>query len=172
MLGVEFHIDPNDHNLTPVSHEIRSRDNTNEVINPVVKSVEFNNHRRHWEGLFLYHPKGFSLPTHNHVVSLLDALANHLEDKYLITTVVQCSDCHFSNANKFNTMRKTRPKHNHGNSESSINSNLIPLFLPLLLDGCWKKLHISTPLYILMKPLVWQSERAHESTRIYFEQIR
>ncbi|KIM66497.1 hypothetical protein SCLCIDRAFT_325304 [Scleroderma citrinum Foug A] len=119
-----------------------------------VKSVEFNHHLRLWEGLVLHNPKGSSLPTHEHVVSLLDALANPLEDKYLITTVVQCSDCHFSNSSKFNTMRKTRPRHNNGYS------------------GCWKRLSVSTPLYILMKPLVWQSESAHESTRTYFEQIR
>ena len=172
LLDVKLHIDPKDHNLSPVSHEIRSRDNANKAINPV-KSVEFNRHLRLWEGLVLHNPKGSSLPTHKHVVSLLDALANLLEDKYLITTVVQCSDCHLSNASKFNTMRKTLPKHsNRDASGSSMNSILISLFLPLLLGGFWKKLSSRTPLYILMKPLVWQSESAHDSTRIYFEQIR
>lgn len=91
-----------------------------------IKSLEFNG--QHWQGLVLHRPQGLSLPNHQDVVSALKSLDGRLNDAWLITTVVQCSNCHSSNA-KVNTMRKKWPKYNNKGSRLVVSSILIPLGL-------------------------------------------
>lgn len=82
--------------------------------------------------LILYKPTVWSIPDTLHVLILLKALSIHFKDKWLVTTVIQCSEYH----------------------------NVHPAVLPRpVMPACHCPTpHAKTPLYALKQPLVWRRD--------------
>ncbi|KAI6023402.1 hypothetical protein EDC04DRAFT_295964 [Pisolithus marmoratus] len=93
-LTTNLHINPKDPIPRPTEHKVRPEDSTTRETN-VIESVRLNRRLSQWEVLVMWDPKAYSLPIDPHVVSLLKRLPRHLdlEDRWLVTTVIECTDC-------------------------------------------------------------------------------
>ncbi|KIN93735.1 hypothetical protein M404DRAFT_35794 [Pisolithus tinctorius Marx 270] len=108
-------------------------------------------HSRH-NHLALHQPKSFSLAANDHLVRLLKALATRLAGKYLVITVVQCSELY---AVDHNGERRDSV------DDSVPDSNNHPA------GG-----EISTPLCTIASPQVWRREIPCVQRREQFKNIR
>lgn len=152
-----LHINPMDPIPQPIEHRVWPEDCTVRETN-VIESVSFDRRLNQWEVLDMWNPKARSLPIHPRVFSHLKDLSRHLdlEDRWLVTTVVECTDC--SGARAQNIM---------GIPPMWTSSGVF-----YKREGHRKTLSTTTPLFISMKPLVWREEKADESTRALFGDIR
>ncbi|KAI6016556.1 hypothetical protein EDC04DRAFT_525297 [Pisolithus marmoratus] len=106
----------------------------------------------------MWDPKAYSLPIDPHVVSLLKRLPRHLdlEDRWLVTTVIECTDC--SGAHTQGIIGVPPTWRNSG------------VFYKR--EGYRNTLSTTTPLFVSKKPLLWREEKTDKSTRSLFEDIR
>ncbi|KAI6030064.1 hypothetical protein EDC04DRAFT_118420 [Pisolithus marmoratus] len=156
-LTTNLHINPKDPIPRPTEHKVRPEDSTTRETN-VIESVRLNRRLSQWEVLVMWDPKAYSLPIEPHVVSLLKRLPRHLdlEDRWLVTTVIECTDC--SGAHTQGIIGVPPTWRNSG------------VFYKR--EGYRNTLSTTTPLFVSKKPLLWREEKTDKSTRSLFEDIR
>ncbi|KAI6102868.1 hypothetical protein F5141DRAFT_235155 [Pisolithus sp. B1] len=98
--------------------------------------------------LVLHQPQAFSLPANEHVSRLLKDLSTRLEEKRLVTTVIQCTD--------FYTVDEDGNRRDSGDDSGNY-----PTEAGML-----------TPLYIIARPHVWRREPLCKQRQERFKSIR
>ncbi|KAI6030061.1 hypothetical protein EDC04DRAFT_117739 [Pisolithus marmoratus] len=148
---------PEDPTPRPVEHTVWPEDSTSNATN-VIESVSFDRRLNRWEALVMWDPKAHSLPVHPHIFPLLKDLSRHrhLDDRWLVTTVVECTGCSGAHAQGIIGMPPTW-------SNSGVFYKR---------EGHRKTLSTTTPLFVSKKPLLWRVEKADQITRTLFANVR
>ena len=136
-----------------------------------VKAVGSDWSNRHSGVLALQHALCLSLPNTSEIISLLKDPSIGLSVNCLVTAVVQCEQCYYTDEEEITSWPGDA-------GEFSSDADNLPclfesssVFTPQPHDP-WKKLDITAPLYTLMTPLAWFSQAADWETRKQFNAIR